>query len=171
MKRKHKTIPLYMSEAACGQESPIPVSGMDCTIPKKDVMRSSEAQDATVSHNHGGGSNSVVAQDTATETASLPNPKEEGRRLPKLIYECYKPETLAETKEYTEFVLNSRYIVANEVEEQHPDSLDNDLSEEVDARVDAPYEALGPTQASRKVGARLTAYLEIWKNKMKGKDA
>ena len=40
----------------------------------------------------------------------------------KVVYECFKPQTLEETKEYVNFMLSSRSIIANKVEELDSES-------------------------------------------------
>ncbi len=73
---------------------------------------------------------------------------------PLLIYECYKPRTHEEAKEYINFVLSSRPTAANEAEELDPEAIDCESGEEPVRR---PGETAGLNTFSP--GSRLKAYL------------
>jgi hypothetical protein len=56
---------------------------------------------------------------------------DQSRSSPTLIYECYHPQTHEEVREYIDFILGSRRILPNEVEDVDSDVLDTDLPEDI----------------------------------------
>ena len=44
----------------------------------------------------------------------------------KIIYECYKPQTLKESKDYAHYILNSRYILPNIIEGCDQDNISSE---------------------------------------------
>lgn len=77
--------------------------------------------------------------------------------FPMLIYESYNPTTLESVKEYIDFVLKKRSIMANEIDELDSETIETESAEDIPRKPDYLYSSLIENSTNPK--SKLEAYL------------
>ena len=89
-----------------------------------------------------------------------------GRSLGRLIFECYKPKTLEETKEYIDFLLTERAILPQDTEEPDAEVLESEI---IQTHRKKDFDFLLNHESNTKIRSpRFASYLKIEEEKRRG---